>query len=249
MQLEAIRDFNSITIFKEAGFTGKLISTFYIRPYNELDFTRQASLSFPLSSKYRYHDSMSSYYLSHRDMLLEPSSNKFQVLKFEPAQSDITLSIELPEDWWNKNIDRSLKLTRNSRMSSTVSRLVDEPDSTKIDRLISEIEIVRRLIEMKQYLKNHSKEELNISQLAERCCMSKFHFIREFRGLFSITPYKYLTLCRLFESRQSLLQGNSVRIACYNSGWNSLQHFSSSFKKYFGLSPRSYQRQILSNFS
>lgn len=74
--------------------------------------------------------------------------------------------------------------------------------------------------------------------------MSKFHFLRAFRGVYGETPKSLLSEIRLVRSRELLARGMSVTDACLEVGCASLGSFSSAFHERFGESPRSLQKRL-----
>ncbi|MCA5962728.1 helix-turn-helix transcriptional regulator [Blautia sp. RD014234] len=52
------------------------------------------------------------------------------------------------------------------------------------------------------------------------------------------SPNQYLIRCRIIKAKELLLQGFSVESVCMMTGYNSLPHFSRSFKSQTGISPK-----------
>jgi AraC-like DNA-binding protein len=95
------------------------------------------------------------------------------------------------------------------------------------------VEATRSLLD-RTFARQHS-----FVDLASIVGMSPFHFNRVFRQLTGVPPHQYLLSVRLNAARQMLLDGLTVTDACYDSGFASLSHFITSFKKRFGVTPGS----------
>lgn len=73
--------------------------------------------------------------------------------------------------------------------------------------------------------------------LCKKFCMSKFHFIREFKKHKGVTPQAYIMLYRLDKAKKMLLQNIPLADIAYTNGFTDPSHFTNSFKKYFGIPP------------
>jgi AraC family transcriptional regulator len=89
------------------------------------------------------------------------------------------------------------------------------------------------------------REELSLCDIARDAGISLFHFSRIFKQFTTFSPHKYLIHLRL-EHARLLLRNTflSVTEICFESGFNSLEHFSSAFTRQYGLSPRRYRGEI-----
>lgn len=83
----------------------------------------------------------------------------------------------------------------------------------------------------------------SVEELAETAHLSESHFKRKFRDQVGIPPGDYLQRRRLEFSARLLAKGNSVTATAYDLGFSSSQHFSTAFKKFFGMSPLSWLKK------
>jgi AraC family transcriptional regulator len=90
------------------------------------------------------------------------------------------------------------------------------------------------------------REELSLSNIARVAGISLFHFGRIFKDLTNFSPHQYLLWLRL-EHAGLLLHNTSLSVTeiCFESGFNSLEHFISTFTRLYGVSPGKYRRQIV----
>ena len=96
-----------------------------------------------------------------------------------------------------------------------------------------------------QYIKQHLAENLSVDKLSALACMSKATFFRVFKREFGLTPVEYIIRERLGEAKRLLRQPlANVADVCLRAGFNNLSHFQSLFKKYEGLTPGAYRKQI-----
>ncbi|CAN5395831.1 AraC family transcriptional regulator [soil metagenome] len=83
----------------------------------------------------------------------------------------------------------------------------------------------------------YPNKPIDTDWLAKKFCMSKFHFIREFKKAKGVTPQTYIMLYRLGQSKKLLLENVPFNDIAYTKGFYDPSHFTNSFKKYFGISP------------
>jgi hypothetical protein len=76
----------------------------------------------------------------------------------------------------------------------------------------------------------------------ENTAMSPSHFLRTFKLLFHMTPYKYLRQRRMKRAAYMLRDyAISITEVCNSVGFKSLSNFSWEFQKWYGVSPRAYR--------
>jgi AraC family transcriptional regulator len=96
---------------------------------------------------------------------------------------------------------------------------------------------------VKRYVNEHFTEDISLSQLADLGNMSVFHFNRLFKKITSFTPYQYLLRVRLEQAH--LMINNTkepVTDIAFDTGFQSLEHFSASYKHRYGQSPSDARR-------
>ncbi len=96
------------------------------------------------------------------------------------------------------------------------------------------------------YIKKHLAESLTIDKLSALACMSKATFFRLFKREFGLTPVEFIIRERLGEAKRLLRHPlASVAEVCLRAGFNNLSYFQALFKKYEGVTPGAYKKQLL----
>ncbi|WP_283610065.1 AraC family transcriptional regulator [Faecalispora anaeroviscerum] len=98
-----------------------------------------------------------------------------------------------------------------------------------------------RIYEIIQYIHKNYTEKLSLDFLSQKFYINKFYLCELFRKVMGMTPTQYLISCRISKSKELLLNQYSVDDVCALVGYNSLAHFSHSFKQHTGKSPKQYQ--------
>lgn len=94
----------------------------------------------------------------------------------------------------------------------------------------------------KEYIDRNYDRSFALKELADNCCVSPFHFTRIFKAITSFSPHQYLIDTRL-KNAQLLIENTDLPITeiCFSSGFDSLEYFSTAFRKKFGLSPSKFR--------
>ncbi|MEJ7684117.1 MAG: AraC family transcriptional regulator [Segetibacter sp.] len=91
-----------------------------------------------------------------------------------------------------------------------------------------------------EIIESYRNTPINTDWLCRKFCMSKYHFIREFKKAKGVTPQTYIMLYRLGKAKKMLLENAPLVDIAYLNGFCDSSHFTNSFKKYFGIAPSRY---------
>ena len=116
----------------------------------------------------------------------------------------------------------------------------------KSERLsaLPDLETLERLGRARAFIDHCYDHPLNLDQISEKACFSRYHFLRLFRQAFKKTPHQYL-IERRIEKAKELLTANDLRVTdvCFEVGFQSLGSFSSLFHKWVGHAPATYRER------
>ena len=104
-------------------------------------------------------------------------------------------------------------------------------------------DIVRRINRARKFVDDNYDRHIRLDDMAASAFMSSAHFLRQFKQQFDITPYQYLTGCRL-KAAQKLLLDTEIAITdiVFASGFGNRSAFSRLFKERCGVSPLEFRR-------
>ncbi len=91
-----------------------------------------------------------------------------------------------------------------------------------------------------EIIESYPDKPIDTDWLCRKFCMSKYHFIREFKKAKGVTPQTYIMLYRLAKAKKMLIENAPLKDVAYLNGFCDPSHFTNSFKKYFGIAPGKY---------
>lgn len=101
----------------------------------------------------------------------------------------------------------------------------------------------RRLVyAIMDYIYANYADDLSLDILSEKFFINKYSLCALFREVVANSPGQFIIDWRITKAKQKLLNGESVEKVCAETGFNSLSHFSSTFKSRVGKSPKQYQQ-------
>lgn len=104
-------------------------------------------------------------------------------------------------------------------------------------------EIYRRLRIAKEYMDENFLSIRSNNEIAARCMLSEYHFIRSFGQLYNVSPFQYLQRLRLTYS-MSLIRTTDWDLSYIASicGFQDISTFSKSFKRHYKISPSAIRK-------
>ncbi len=93
-------------------------------------------------------------------------------------------------------------------------------------------------VDLTKMMETNFKENLTLEEFAYKAGRSLASFKRDFQKVYNTSPHRWLITKRLDYARH-LIENTDVRItdACYDSGFESVAHFSKAFKSKYGVMP------------
>ena len=104
------------------------------------------------------------------------------------------------------------------------------------------IYLYKRIVQAKLFINSNYSDGIDLDNIADEACFSKFHFIRLFKSIYGKTPHQYLKQVRIENAKLLLQKGLPVTDVCFSVGFDSPGSFSTLFRQYTKLSPSTYQK-------
>ena len=105
--------------------------------------------------------------------------------------------------------------------------------------------LYRRVVRAKLFIDTHFPSQIDLDNIAEEACFSKFHFIRLFKEIYGKTPHQHLTDVRVANAKEMLAGGATVAAACFGVGFDSISSFTGLFRRRVGVTPAAFQRAAI----
>ncbi len=102
--------------------------------------------------------------------------------------------------------------------------------------------LYKRIVQAKLFIDANYAQQINLNDIADEACFSKFHFIRTFKSVYGKTPHQYLINTRIERAMELLRKGLPVTEVCWMIGFESQSSFSHLFRKIVGSSPSVYMQ-------
>jgi AraC family transcriptional regulator len=101
-----------------------------------------------------------------------------------------------------------------------------------------------RLERVRTHIRAHLDGPLNLDDLADVACLSRFHWHRTYRGMTGETVWQTVKRLRLHRAASELANGTDpVERIAERSGYTNSRAFSQAFKADFGLPPLRYRAE------
>lgn len=105
-------------------------------------------------------------------------------------------------------------------------------------------DVYRRIVKAKMFIDENFSEDINLEEIAEQACYSKFHFIRLFKRIYGITPSQYLMSVRIEKAKKLFRQrSTSTNKVCRAIGYKSASSFKGLFKRETSITPAGFKKR------
>lgn len=102
--------------------------------------------------------------------------------------------------------------------------------------------------ELLKFINFNYKKDISITELVVIFNYNKTYIMKSFKKQLNITIKEYLNNYRIYQSLKEYPNYSILKIAL-DSGFNSLEYYSETFKKYIGVSPIKYKKFVCNKYS
>lgn len=85
---------------------------------------------------------------------------------------------------------------------------------------------------------------MTLPELATLVDLSPYHFLRQFKAQYHVTPQQMLMAYRLYEAKNLLTQGLPPAQVAAAVGLTDQAHLTRAFNRFYGVTPARYQKQV-----
>ena len=91
---------------------------------------------------------------------------------------------------------------------------------------------------MQVFLEENLDRDVDLRTIAREAALSPYYFTRQFTAYVGVPPYRYLIGLRIDRAKDLLRESEfTVTQICHRVGFNSLSHFTTTFRQHTGVSP------------
>ncbi|MCQ4104570.1 AraC family transcriptional regulator [Erwinia persicina] len=101
-----------------------------------------------------------------------------------------------------------------------------------------------RFDSVRDYLRANLSQRITLDELAALVSLSPFHFQRQFKAHYHVTPHQMLMAFRLYQASQLLRAGLPAADVAAAVGLTDQAHLTRSFAARYGITPGRYQQQV-----
>ena len=101
--------------------------------------------------------------------------------------------------------------------------------------------LYRRVVRAKLFIDENFASQIDLDNIADEACFSKFHFARLFRQIYGKTPHRYVTDVRIKYACELLSGEATVAAVCFAVGFDSITSFTSLFRRRAGMTPAAFR--------
>ena len=137
------------------------------------------------------------------------------------------------------------ELALKSMFLQVVFLLLQYSEKQKRQTLPEEGTPADKLKNVLDYIELHYANPLSVEELASVCCFSEYHFMRFFKKHMNMTCVEYINNVRLEKAVELFEQGNtSILDVSLSVGFHNLSYFHRAFKKKYGMTPRTFIKEL-----
>ena len=101
-----------------------------------------------------------------------------------------------------------------------------------------------RITELIEYINHHYREELKVTDLADKFFVSRYHLSRRFKEATGFTILEYINSVRIIKAQELLIQSDmKIGDLVTHVGFGSSSQFTRVFKQITGVTPSQYRRE------
>ncbi len=131
-------------------------------------------------------------------------------------------------------------------MRDALQVLIGRTEPKKAPRQARERLPAHTLRRLRDYVEGSLADDLDVEAMASVAALSPAHFARAFAATVGLTPFRYVMRRRLARARELLEHTDrSVLDIALDVGFKTPSHFTSRFRREFGVTPRDVEPQIV----
>jgi len=99
--------------------------------------------------------------------------------------------------------------------------------------------------QINEFIENHIYDKFCLNELSKIVHINKFGFSKKFKVTTGMTPMNYILMRKVFSSKKCINFNSELTKMAYQYNFTDLAHYSKTFKRFIGISPKKYKESII----
>ncbi len=102
----------------------------------------------------------------------------------------------------------------------------------------------RNYHQISNFIESHIHDKFSLNDLSDIVNINKFGFTKKFKASTGMTPMNYVLMRKIFSSKKRIKSDSELTEIAYQYNFTDMAHFSKTFKRFIGISPKKYKESI-----
>lgn len=99
--------------------------------------------------------------------------------------------------------------------------------------------------EINSYIENNIYDKFCLDELSKMANINKYGFAKKFKASSGMTPMNYILMKKIFSCKNVIDSNSELTQIAYQYNFTDMAHFSKTFKRFIGISPKKYQASLV----
>ncbi|WP_192085404.1 AraC family transcriptional regulator [Algoriphagus sp. Y33] len=99
--------------------------------------------------------------------------------------------------------------------------------------------------EINNYIEDNIYDKFCLEDLSRMVNINKYGFVKKFKASTGMTPMNYVLMKKIFSCKNLIDSNSELTEIAYRYNFTDMSHFSKTFKRYVGISPKVYQENFI----
>ncbi|MBL4746949.1 MAG: helix-turn-helix transcriptional regulator [Flavobacteriaceae bacterium] len=99
--------------------------------------------------------------------------------------------------------------------------------------------------QISDYIENNIHDKFCLNELSKMANINKFGFAKKFKATTGMTPMNYILMRKIFSSKKLINSSSELTKIAYQYNFTDMAHYSKTFKRFIGISPKKYKESII----
>lgn len=102
----------------------------------------------------------------------------------------------------------------------------------------------KHLNDIVSYIDHNLENKIRLDELAKVANVNKYGFAKTFKASTGMSPMNYVLMKKIFSAKSKIEAICDITELAYAYNFSDVAHFSNTFKRYVGISPKEYQKSL-----